>query len=77
MSTCEVCGNNYEHAFTIIMRGRHHVFDSFECAIHALAPRCSHCDLRVIGHGVEHEEHIYCSAQCAGFAGVKGAVDHV
>jgi hypothetical protein len=76
MSICEVCGNNYEHAFTIIMHGRHHVFDSFECAIHALAPRCTRCDLRVIGHGVQHEERIYCSAQCARCAGVKGLVDH-
>ena len=25
------------------------VFDSFECAIHALAPRCSHCACRIIG----------------------------
>ena len=32
---------------------RTHIFDSFECAIHALAPTCAHCSCRVIGHGVE------------------------
>ena len=30
-----------------------HVFDSFECVIHALAPTCEHCGVRIIGHGVE------------------------
>jgi hypothetical protein len=32
------------------------IFDSFECAIHMLAPVCPHCGCRVIGHGVEHED---------------------
>lgn len=77
MPICEVCENNYEHTFTVIYRGRHHVFDSFECAIHALAPRCAGCDCRVIGHGVQHEDFIYCSGQCARRKGVKGLVDHV
>jgi len=29
------------------------VFDSFECAIHRLAPACAHCGCKVVGHGVE------------------------
>ena len=37
-------------------------FDSFECAINAMAPRCAHCDCRVIGHGVEAAGKIYCCA---------------
>ncbi|NCT66206.1 MAG: hypothetical protein GXC76_01035 [Rhodanobacteraceae bacterium] len=77
MPVCEVCGNNYQDSFAVVMRGTHHVFDSFECAIHALAPHCAACDCRVIGHGVQHEERIYCSAQCARRAGVGGLVDHV
>ena len=28
-------------------------FDSFECAIHAMAPRCAHCQCHAIGHGVD------------------------
>ena len=50
---CEHCGNRYDKAFTIVMHGQSHVFDSFECAIHMLAPRCDHCQCRIIGHGVE------------------------
>jgi hypothetical protein len=45
---CEVCGNVYDKSFEIRIQGETHVFDSFECAIHALAPTCSHCGCRSI-----------------------------
>jgi len=32
---CEVCGNEYDKAFQVTMRGASHTFDSFECAIQA------------------------------------------
>jgi ribosome-binding protein aMBF1 (putative translation factor) len=38
MMTCEVCGNEYDKAFEVNMNGATHIFDSFECAISALAP---------------------------------------
>ena len=38
MAKCEVCGNDYDKSFTVTMKGKSHTFDSFECAIHALAP---------------------------------------
>jgi hypothetical protein len=38
MATCEVCENDYNKAFEVIVAGKHHTFDSFECAIHALGP---------------------------------------
>ena len=44
----------------ITVDGKTHTFDSFECAIHALAPTCAHCKCRVIGHGVEVSGHIFC-----------------
>jgi hypothetical protein len=75
MAVCEVCGNDYDRAFEVAIGGRTHVFDSFECAIHALAPSCEHCGCRVIGHGVEAGGHIYCCADCAGHAGVTGLRD--
>ena len=53
MPQCEVCGNVYDKAFEVVMGSKSHVFDSFECAIHALAPACSHCGCRIVGHGVE------------------------
>ena len=77
MGTCEVCGNNYDKSFTVTMGGVTHTFDSFECAIHALAPRCDHCGCRVIGHGVEEESSFFCCAHCARHAGVVGARDRV
>lgn len=62
---CEVCGNVYDRAFVVRMDGKEHTFDSFECAIQALAPCCSHCGCRVLGHGVEADGTIYCCAHCA------------
>ena len=43
MAQCEVCGNDYHLSFEIITAGSKHTFDCFECAIHKLAPICSHC----------------------------------
>jgi hypothetical protein len=38
MARCEVCGNDYEQSFELHLAGQVHTFDSFECAIHRLAP---------------------------------------
>jgi hypothetical protein len=43
MAKCEVCGNDYYLSFEVVTAGVTHVFDSFECAIHKLAPICEHC----------------------------------
>ena len=78
MAKCAMCGNDYDKAFTLTTAdGRQQVFDSFECAIHAVAPTCAHCGCRVIGHGAEHAGTIYCCAHCAKHAGVKGIDDRV
>ena len=70
MARCETCGNDYDKAFQVSMNGRAHTFDSFECAIHALAPVCAHCGCKVVGHGVEHNNTVYCCASCAQYEGV-------
>ena len=70
MAACEVCGNEYDKAFQVLMEGSTHTFDSFECAIHALAPTCDYCGWRVIGLGVEANARFFCCAHCAGHAGV-------
>ena len=75
MATCEVCGNDYDKAFTVRIGGTEHVFDSFECAISALAPSCAHCGCRVIGHGMEANGKFFCCAHCAHHAGLKDMRD--
>lgn len=77
MPRCEVCGNDYDKAFTVTMDGAQHVFDSFECAIQALAPTCAHCDCRIIGHGVQANGKVYCCASCARTEGVTELRDRV
>jgi hypothetical protein len=77
MATCELCGNDYDKAFEITMAGSKHVFVSFECAVHALAPRCEHCGCTILGHGVEAGGAIFCCAHCASEEDVTGLRDRV
>ena len=77
MARCEVCGNDYYLSFEVIAAGVTHTFDSFECAIHALAPTCAHCGCKIIGHGVETGNALYCCAHCAAQHGVHSLEDRV
>lgn len=74
---CENCGNIYKNAFQVTIDGQEHTFDSFECAINALAPRCAHCQTRIIGHGLESDKRMFCCAHCAEAEGVVSLKDHV
>ena len=76
MAKCEVCGNDYHLSFEIITSGSRHTFDSFECAIHKLAPVCDHCGCKIVGHGMEAGGSFYCCANCARQAGVADMKDH-
>jgi hypothetical protein len=75
MAKCEVCGNDYDKSFEVTFAGKKHVFDSFECAIHAVAPKCAHCSCSIIGHGVEQGGKIFCCANCARESGQTGLKD--
>jgi hypothetical protein len=76
MAQCSVCGNEYDKAFQIIAPGgQSRTFDSFECAIHAMAPVCQHCNCKIIGHGVESDGGMFCCASCARMVGVGGVRD--
>jgi hypothetical protein len=77
MAICQVCGNDYDKSFEVTMAGSTHTFDSFECAIHLLAPVCDHCGCRVVGHGVEANGVIFCCASCAEAQGVHALKDRV
>ena len=75
MPTCEVCENEYDKAFEVVVGGERHTFDSFECAIHALAPVCPHCNCRIVGHGVETDGKIFCCVHCARVSGTTQLKD--
>lgn len=77
MARCDMCGNEYDKAFRIEGPRGNGTFDSFECAIHALAPACAHCGCRIIGHGAEHDGTFFCCAHCAKASGVVGIDDRI
>ena len=72
---CDVCGNDYDKTFTVKSNGHTGTFDSFECAIHAMAPKCAHCGCHIVGHGIEADGEFYCCAHCAKESGVHAVAD--
>jgi hypothetical protein len=69
MARCDVCGNDYDKTFEVRYQGRVYTFDSLECAAQRLAPLCSHCACRVLGHGLEQDGFFFCCAHCARVSG--------
>ena len=58
MATYETCGNDYDKAFKVVMKGATHTFDSLEYAIHALA-----ADLQALRHA--HRRKASRAAACS------------
>ncbi len=77
MGQCQRCGNDYDKSFDIVKDGRRYTFDSFECAIADLAPRCDTCGVTMIGHGLEADARFFCCDHCAEKSGVSGLNDRV
>ena len=75
MARCDMCGNDYDKAFQVTMGGTTQTFDSFECAIHMVAPTCEHCGCRIVGHGLEADGRMFCCAHCARERGVTQVAD--
>lgn len=76
MGMCNTCGNDYDKAFTVTWPdGRTAIFDSVECAAAELAPQCGRCGCRILGHGVEAGEEMYCCAHCARESGNYNLTD--
>lgn len=77
MPRCDVCGNDYDKTFDVMKDGKTWTFDSFECAIQSLAPKCEHCGCRIVGHGVEKDGVMFCCGHCAKVSGVTEIRDRV
>lgn len=72
---CDQCGNVYDKAFQLMALGKTYTFDCFECAIARIAPRCEHCQVRIIGHGMESGGRMFCCDHCAEMEGVTSLRD--
>jgi hypothetical protein len=75
MAKCEVCDNDYDKSFEVKAAGSSHIFDSFECAIQALASICDHCGCKIIGYGLEADGNFFCCANCARQKGQRAVND--
>ena len=77
MAKCDSCGNDYDKSFQVIISGKTYTFDSFECAIHTVAPQCEHCGVPIIGHGLEQDGKMFCCVHCAGGKSASGLRERV
>jgi hypothetical protein len=77
MGKCNRCGNEYDKSFDVTANGKTYTYDSFECAISELAPECDACGVKIVGHGVEGDNMIFCCAHCAEMKGVNSLKDRV
>lgn len=76
MPVCDTCGNDYDRAFRVTLHsGETLTFDSIECAAQRMAPTCARCGVRVLGHGLEAGDTVYCCDHCAEADGVDGLRD--
>lgn len=62
---CLNCGENIEKDYILFINGTEYTFDSFECAVNFMAPRCTCCNSVIMGQGVHMEGEIYCTKDCA------------
>ena len=62
---CLNCGENIEKDYILFVNGPEYTFDSFECAINFMAPRCSNCSSVIMGQGVHKKGEVYCTEDCA------------
>jgi hypothetical protein len=75
MPVCDHCGRDSARTFELIREGTNWTFDSFQCAIEAVAPRCAQCDALIVGHPIEQGALLYCSIHCVALADPAHAVE--
>lgn len=73
MGVCAHCGNDYDNTFRVMQHNVVAEFDSFECAIAQCAPRCAHCAVTILGHGVNYGDTVYCCSHCARLDGAPAS----
>lgn len=61
---CEKCGLNIEKDYILFINGKEFTFDSYDCAVNFVAPRCAHCNSIIAHREIKHREEAYCSQYC-------------
>jgi hypothetical protein len=72
MAICETCSKESGDAFQVSMAGgTAHIFDTCECAMKVLAPKCAQCGARIAGESAHPNAKAYCCAECAASAAAE------
>jgi hypothetical protein len=74
---CEVCGNHGNECFEVYLGKEKHVFDSFDCAMNGMLPKCIYCRCQIIGPGVQLNDVLFCSFECANDCHIRDFENYV
>ena len=61
---CIKCGLTIEKDYILFINGTEFTFDSFECAVNFVAPRCANCNSVILKDGIQISEAKYCNHFC-------------
>jgi len=64
MTKCETCGSQTGDLFEVVKGGVSRTFDSFECAIEAMARPCENCGCLITGNDAVEGASIFCCSAC-------------
>lgn len=64
MSKCETCGNQNGQLFDVVKNGETRTFDSFDCAIEAMATPCDNCGCLITGSDAIEGDTRFCCSAC-------------
>lgn len=64
MSKCETCGNPNGQFFEVVKDGKTRTFDSFDCAIEAMASPCENCGCLITGIDSVGVNARFCCSAC-------------
>lgn len=62
---CVNCGFNIEKDYILFINGTEFTFDSFECAVNFVAPRCANCNSIIMGRGIQQSGDMFCCSTCS------------
>jgi len=64
VSKCETCGSQNGDLFEVVKDGVSRTFDSFDCAIEAMAALCGNCGCLVTGKNSVDRNDGFCCKAC-------------
>ena len=61
---CDVCNSELKTAIKVHYKNKYYHFDTIQCLITKLSPRCITCNCIIFGKQILSDNFIFCSNEC-------------